>query len=229
MTLIRTMIVEDDERIAEIQKRFLEKLTSFEIVGIALTLEDCENMIDILCPDLVLLDIHFPDGSGFDLLKSIRAKKQHIEVILVTAAKDVESLKEAMHGGVFDYVVKPLEFNRLRDSLSRFEDYFKRLNSLDTFEQSDIDGLMPRSIENTQKELGEERLPKGIDVLTLNKIRQLFADTKLSMGAEQVGSTIGASRTTARRYLEYLVSSNELMVDVSYGVVGRPERHYCSV
>ncbi|MCP3686965.1 MAG: response regulator, partial [Gammaproteobacteria bacterium] len=107
MTPIRTMIVEDDARIAEIQNRFLEKLPNFEVVGIALTLEDCENMIDIMAPDLVLLDVHFPDGSGFELLKSIRSQRRHIEVILVTAAKDMDSLKEAMHGGVFDYVVKP--------------------------------------------------------------------------------------------------------------------------
>ncbi len=222
------MIGEDDARIAEIQNRFLEKLPSFEVVGIALTLEDCENMIDILAPDLVLLDVHFPDGSGFELLKSIRTQKQHIEVILVTAAKDMESLKEAMHGGVFDYVVKPLEFNRLRDSLSRFEDYFNRLNTLDTFEQSDIDGLMPRTIESSQPERIEVRLPKGIDALTLSKIRRLFSAGDVSLGAEQVGQSIGASRTTARRYLEYLVSNSELKVDVSYGGVGRPERHYCS-
>ncbi|MCP4188031.1 MAG: response regulator [Gammaproteobacteria bacterium] len=228
MNPIRTMIVEDDARIAEIQNRFLEKLPSFEVVGIALTLEDCENMIDILAPDLVLLDVHFPDGSGFELLKSIRTQKQHIEVILVTAAKDMESLKEAMHGGVFDYVVKPLEFNRLRDSLSRFEDYFNRLNTLDTFEQSDIDGLMPRTIESSQPERIEVRLPKGIDALTLSKIRRLFSAGDVSLGAEQVGQSIGASRTTARRYLEYLVSNSELKVDVSYGGVGRPERHYCS-
>ncbi len=229
MTPIRTMIVEDDARIAEIQNRFLEKLPGFEVVGIALTLEDCENMIDILAPDLVLLDVHFPDGSGFELLKSIRSQRQHIEVILVTAAKDMDSLKAAMHGGVFDYVVKPLEFNRLRDSLSRFADYFKRLNALDTFEQSDIDGLMPRAIESNQPERLETRLPKGIDALTLSKIRQLFSTAGVSLGAEQVGQSIGASRTTARRYLEYLVSNNELMVDISYGGVGRPERHYCAV
>ncbi|MCP4490566.1 MAG: response regulator [Gammaproteobacteria bacterium] len=228
MTPIRTMIVEDDARIAEIQNRFLEKLPGFEVVGIALTLEDCENMIDIMAPDLVLLDVHFPDGSGFELLKSIRSQQQHIEVILVTAAKDMDSLKEAMHGGVFDYVVKPLEFNRLRASLSRFENYFKRLNALDTFEQADIDGLMPRAIEPGHSERTAMRLPKGIDALTLGKIRQLFFTAEVSLGAEQVGQSIGASRTTARRYLEYLVSNNELKVDVSYGGVGRPERHYCS-
>ncbi|MGB2130978.1 MAG: two-component system response regulator, partial [Marinobacterium sp.] len=44
--------------------------------------------------------------------------------------------------------------------------------------------------------------------------------------AEEVGTAIGASRTTARRYLEYLVSTRELEAGVNYGSVGRPERRY---
>ncbi len=227
MTAIRTMIVEDDLRIAEIQNRFLDKLSGFEAVGIAYNLEDCEEMVEILNPDLILLDVHFPDGNGLDFLKSLRLINRPVEVILITAAKDVESLKAAMQGGVFDYVVKPLEFNRLRDSLNRFENYFNRLKSLDTFEQSDIDDLLPRTLESNNRGRVDIQLPKGIDSLTLAKIRDLFSSTGKSLGAELVGQNIGASRTTARRYLEYLVSTDELKVDVSYGGVGRPERHYC--
>ena len=223
---IRTIIVEDDPRIAEIQKRFLEKLSDFEVVGLAHNLEDCREMIEILMPDLMLLDIHFPDGSGLDLLKSMREEKHNIEVILVTAAKDVDSLRNAMRGGVFDYIVKPLEFSRLRDSLLKFQEYFTQLKTLDTLEQSDIDGLMPRSIKSEQSDHFGSQLPKGIDSLTLGKIREIFQASSDSLGAELVGQTIGVSRTTARRYLEYLVGTEELEVDVTYGGVGRPERHY---
>jgi two-component system CitB family response regulator len=148
-------------------------------------------------------------------------------VILVTAARDVESVKSAMHGGVFDYIVKPLEFSRMRDSLSRYQDHIERLNALDTVEQSDIDGLLPRTKSDTSAGPAINVLPKGIDALTLNKVRELFQSVSESQGAELVGQNIGISRTTARRYLEYLVSTNELVVDVTYGGVGRPERHYC--
>ena len=227
MSLIRTIIAEDDPRIAEIQHRFVEKLDAFEAIGIAHNLDDCREMIDILEPDLILLDIHFPDGSGLDFLKSLRDENLNIDVILVTAAKDVESLKSAMHGGVFDYIVKPLEFSRMRDSLSRYRDHFERLNALDTVEQSDIDGLLPRAKTDSAANRSGHLLPKGIDALTLNKVRDLFQSLPDSQGAEKIGQKIGVSRTTARRYLEYLVSTNELVVDVSYGGVGRPERHYC--
>ncbi len=227
MSLIRTIIAEDEPRIAEIQHRFVEKLDAFEAIGIAHNLDDCREMIDILEPDLILLDIHFPDGSGLDFLKSLRDENLNIDVILVTAAKDVESLKSAMHGGVFDYIVKPLEFSRMRDSLSRYRDHFERLNALDTVEQSDIDGLLPRAKTDSAANRSGHLLPKGIDALTLNKVRDLFQSLPDSQGAEKIGQKIGVSRTTARRYLEYLVSTNELVVDVSYGGVGRPERHYC--
>ncbi len=227
MNPIRTIIAEDDPRIAEIQHRFLEKLDSFEAIGLAHNLEDCREMIDILEPDLILLDIHFPDGNGLEFLKSLRDENLNIDVILVTAARDVESVKSAMHGGVFDYIVKPLEFSRMRDSLSRYRDHVKRLNALDTVEQSDIDGLLPRAKTDRPANRPANLLPKGIDALTLNKVRDLFQSAPQSQGAEMVGQNIGISRTTARRYLEYLVSTNELVVDVSYGGVGRPERHYC--
>ena len=226
MNPIRTIIAEDDPRIAEIQHRFLEKLEAFEAIGLAHNLEDCREMIDILQPDLVLLDIHFPDGNGLEFLKSLRDENLNIDVILVTAARDVESVKSAMHGGVFDYIVKPLEFSRMRDSLTRYRDHFELLNALDTVEQSDIDGLLPRAKTDAPANRTGKSLPKGIDALTLNKVRDLFQASSDSQGAEKVGQKIGVSRTTARRYLEFLVSTSELVVDVSYGGVGRPERHY---
>lgn len=227
MNTIRTIIAEDDPRIAEIQHRFLEKMEGFEVIGLAHNLEDCQEMVDILEPDLILLDIHFPDGNGLDLLKSLREQERNIDIILITAAKDVDTLKNAMHGGVFDYIVKPLEFSRLRDSLSRYLAHIERLNDLETLKQSDIDGLIPRTINPNSADRSGDILPKGIDALTLAKIRELFRTQPDSVGAEVVGKSIGVSRTTARRYLEYLVSTNELVVDVSYGGVGRPERHYC--
>ena len=226
MTAIRTIIAEDDERIAEIQHRFLEKVEGFEVIGIAHNMTDCREMSDILEPDLILLDIQFPDGNGLEFLKSLRESKSTVDVILVTAAKDVNSLKDAMHGGVFDYIVKPMEFNRLRHSLDRFRSHFNKIRTLETLDQADIDGLMP-GVKGGYVENKEDSLPKGIDSITLTKVRLVFHTNPASLSADLVGQDVGVCRTTARRYLEFLVSTRELAVDVSYGGVGRPERHYC--
>lgn len=61
---IRVVIAEDDVQIAEIQKRFLERIDGVELVGIAHTLEDAEDLVDVFKPELLLLDNHFPNGTG---------------------------------------------------------------------------------------------------------------------------------------------------------------------
>ena len=72
-----------------------------------------------------------------------------------------------------------------------------------------------------------QELPKGIDKLTLEKVQQVLSSVQIpGLTSEEVASQIGASRTTVRRYLEYLVSQMILDVDISYGGVGRPERRY---
>lgn len=225
--LTRVVIAEDDTRIAEIQQNFVEQIDGFEVVGLSHSLAQTQQMIQILEPDLLLLDIHFPDGNGLDLLKNLRDQDKEIDIILVTAARDIDTLKSAMHGGIFDYIVKPLVFERIKDSLQRYLQHTEQLNTLYKVDQKTIDSLLPRSGGLSAKPQAE-RLPKGIDEITLIKVQMLFAESHDSLGASKVGDAIGVSRTTARRYLEHLVSCGDLIVDVSYGGVGRPERYYCS-
>jgi len=229
MSSIRVVIAEDDQQIAEIQKRFLERIDGFELVGIAHGLEEAEDLVDVLQPELLLLDIQFPTGTGLDLLRKIRSCNSSVDVILITAAKEVDTLREALRGGVFDYILKPLVFDRLRETLQNYLQHQQKLKAMQQLAQKDVDTLLPRgqATANTASK-NETRLPKGIDGLTLDKVREVFAKPQHPLSAEEVGELIGASRTTARRYLEYLVSTDELSAEVSYGTVGRPERRYRS-
>jgi two-component system CitB family response regulator len=230
MNTIKIIIAEDDTKIAEIQRRFIERIPGFEVVGIAHSTIDAKDMIEVLEPDLVLLDIHFPDGNGLELLRNIRSSQSSAGVILITAAKDVNSLTEALHSGVFDYILKPLVFDRLQSSLISFQEHLTKLLSIDSenqqeLDQNTVDLLLPRN-KKTNSPVTNSALPKGIDPLTLEKIRNVYTQKTQGHTAEQIGELVGSSRTTARRYLEYLVSNAELTADVSYGSVGRPERVY---
>ena len=224
---IRVVIAEDDPQIAEIQQRFLSRIDGFELVGVAHSITEAFDLVEVLKPDLLLLDVYFPDGTGLDLLRDLRAKYITTDVILITAAKDVETLREAMHGGVFYFLIKPLIFERLQEALQRYQEHLQKLRDLDQLAQTDIDKLFnsnPQTGMATQK---PERLPKGVDQLTLNKVRQAFIEHPTRhFSAEEMGDIIGASRTTARRYLEYLTGTEEAKAEVSYGTVGRPERRY---
>ena len=94
----------------------------------------------------------------------------------------------------------------------------------DQLDQSEVDKALHTASQDLNK---FQELPKGIDKLTLDKVQQVLSSVQIQgLTSDEVASHIGASRTTVRRYLEYLVSQMILDVDISYGGVGRPERRY---
>ena len=220
------LIVEDDPKIAEIHRHFTEKVDGFSVCGIAGSLDDAEKMSELLAPDLILLDLYFPEGLGTEILWRVRARRQLSDVILITAAKELEPLQEAMRGGVFDYILKPVMFPRFEEALKRYRDHRQQLQNEENFSQQDVDRLL-HPYKDSQP--GEPALPKGVDPLTLKKIRAVFmAPHPDGLSAEEVGEKVGTSRTTARRYLEYMASTGHLHAELVYGAVGRPERKYFS-
>lgn len=222
---IRVVIAEDDLQIAEIQKRFLERIEGFELVGLAHGLEEARDLVDILKPELLLLDVQFPKGNGLELLRDLRANHCATDVILITAAREIDTLRAALHGGIFDYILKPLVFERLKEALANYALHLEKLHGMSTLVQTEVDRLLPRG-QHTSSAPVASPLPKGVDALTLAKVIDVIHETNTSLNAEEVGKQINASRTTARRYLEHLVSRGELTAEVSYGTVGRPERRY---
>jgi len=218
------LIVDDDPKIAEIHRHFTEKVDGFSVCGMAGSLEDAHKMSQLLTPDLILLDLYFPEGLGTEVLWKLRARRQQTDVILITAAKELEPLQEAMHGGVFDYILKPVMFPRFKETLERFREHRLRLQNEGALNQQDIDRLLH---PYKSKSPGEPEYPKGIDPLTLKKVRAAFEQPHPDgLSAEEVGRWIGASRTTARRYLEFLTANGRLSAELIYGAVGRPERKY---
>lgn len=226
---IEVLIVEDDLRIAEIQQRYIEQIQGFQVVGIAASYLEARTLIDILKPDLLLLDVYFPDMNGLDLLKETKQLEKHTDVIMITATKELDKVQEAISIGVFDYMIKPVVFDRFKQALQRYQDFHKKLqllgkeNTLIT--QQEVDSLLRKEVEVTSNH-DRSYLPKGIDPLTLEKVLEVLGKVGLGLTAESVAKEIGISRTTARRYLEHLVSVEKIEADLAYGTVGRPERVY---
>ncbi|HCH54473.1 Transcriptional regulatory protein CitT [compost metagenome] len=218
--MIKILIVEDDPAIAEIHRRFVQRLAGFEVLGVALTLFDAREQITILKPDLVLLDVWLPDGEGFSLLRELRQSGAHLDVILLTAAREAAALQEAMRLGVVDFILKPVVFERLRDTLGNYAESRAALAALADIDQQAVDALFGTPLQ----QVAAGGLPKGIDALTLQRV--LAALNQQGASAEEIGNRVGVSRTTARRYLEFLVGQQLASPELEYGTVGRPERRY---
>ncbi|KIL35947.1 chemotaxis protein CheY [Cohnella kolymensis] len=226
--MIQVLIVEDNIRNAEINKRFVEKVEGYQAAGIATDGRQAKDLLEILTPDLVLLDLYLPDVHGFDLLRHIKLNHTRTDIIMVTAAKELHTVREAIHGGVFDYILKPVIYERLEETLQKYKSFRSKISALEeqgsesTVDQYKIDQLLRLN----EGDKSRSSYPKGIDQLTLDKVTAYTNRAETSFTAEQVGADLGISRSTSRRYLEFLVSSGKVAADLAYGSVGRPERVY---
>ncbi|WP_249597304.1 response regulator [Peribacillus frigoritolerans] len=224
---ITVVIVEDDENAVNIYKQFTNQLEQFTVIATASTGKQALNILHAAQPDLILLDIFLPDMNGIDLLREIRREYRGIDVILITAANDTETVSEAIRGGAFGYLIKPIIIDKLLATLNQYDITRRQLHNSNLVNQDKVDTLFRTiSNSNTANDVQINSLPKGIDKHTLKMVRSKIQNVNGSLNADELGQLVGISYSTMRRYLEYLVSCNEMEVEVLYGSVGRPERKY---
>jgi response regulator of citrate/malate metabolism len=220
---IRTLIVEDDFRVAEIHRGFIERLPSFAVVGVVHTAGDALARAESDRPDLVLLDIYLPDRSGLDVLRELHATgRPPVDVIAITAANDVETLRSALQGGVVHYLVKPFQFNAFREKLESYAALRSRLGQVREVDQDEIDELFATLRTGSSS----PALPKGLSPATLALVARTLRDIEDDLSAEEVADRTGVSRVTSRRYLDRLARSGLVEVTMRYGRTGRPEHRY---
>ncbi|MDN4492365.1 response regulator [Ureibacillus aquaedulcis] len=219
---IEVLIVEDDKRIATIHQKFLSKIEGFECIGVAHSGEEAFEWIETVKPDLVLLDVYFPDLLGTEVLDYIKANSRETDIIFITAASESVILKKALRGGVVDYLLKPVTFEKFEECMETYRAKRRLLEKNSTLDEHEI-----KELWNMSKPIQiNEITPKGIDVITNGKVFDYLQTYPEGITAEKLGKDLGLSRSTARRYLEYLVSENKVYTDLIYGTVGRPERRY---
>ncbi|MGE7758697.1 response regulator [Peribacillus sp. NPDC097895] len=229
MLKIRVVIAEDDFRVADIHEKFLQNFDEIEVVGKAVNAKKTLRILEQKSPDLLLLDVYMPDQLGTDLLPDIRQKFPNVDIIMITAATEKEQLEKSLHYGVENYLIKPVEMKRFNQVI---EEYLKKahlMQSKQEIDQDFVDLILKKGSSASETKNSGPVLPKGVDEITLTKVIEVLKASDIGLSAEQVSVQIGASRTTARRYLEYLISVKKCKAEVVYGVVGRPERRYYKI
>jgi response regulator of citrate/malate metabolism len=219
--VIRTLIVDDDVRVADIHRGYVERVDGFAVAGMAHRGADALRRVAEDRPDLVLLDIYLPDLTGLEVCRRLRAAGNLVDVIAVTAARDVDTVRGAVGLGVAQYLVKPFAFATFREKLERYAAFRARAARAGEAEQEEIDAI-----------LGELRsssaipLPKGLSKETLRLVARTLRESDVPLGAAEAAELAGLSRVTARRYLEHLVLGRRAELELRYGRSGRPEHRY---
>jgi response regulator of citrate/malate metabolism len=221
---IRTLVVDDDYRVASIHAAYVGKIDGFEVVGEAHTAVGALEAVGKLKPDLVLMDVYLPDGSGLDVVRSMIERRAHPDVIVITAARDVSTVRAAMQLGAVHYVVKPFGFAALSERLNSYRNLRRRIAGLaDSADQQDVDELF--GLLRGPAPLSR-RLEKGHSAPTLERVRNVVRAADADVSAAEVADAIGISRATAQRYLTYLERHGVVRLNLRYGSTGRPEHRY---
>lgn len=114
----RALII-DDERLARNElKKLLAKFPDVEVIGEAINAQDGKEKIAELSPDLLFLDIQMPDKTGFELLSDLQETPPQV---IFTTAYDEYAIK-AFEFNALDYLLKPIEPDRLEDALRKLEE-----------------------------------------------------------------------------------------------------------
>jgi len=228
MTISKSVwIIEDDFRVAKIHADYVHNIKGFIVTENLRTGKETIEKLKTTSslPEIILTDLYIPDVEGSSLVSHIRHLYPSIKIIVISAATEISLIKDIMDLGISDYLIKPFEEQRLQRAFQKYLQEHHLFQNSKNVTQKDLDSLFYR--ESTNKIIDEETFVKGIDLHTLHIVKSIFEDLKTQeLTASQLSELIGSSRSTARRYLEYLVGEQFLQTKLIYGTVGRPERKY---
>ena len=220
--MYKVLIVEDDPMVAMINEQYIKRNKNFEIVG---KCNDGMSALDFLennTVDLLILDVFMPKMDGFETLRQIRNKQITVDAIMVTAANERESLEEALHLGIVDYLVKPFTFDRFQMALEKYIAQNNALKDIETLNQKSIDHI----IDNARKK-SEDLYPKGIQEKTIELIMEyLKANKNRWFTGDEIAEKVNLTGVTVRRYMNYLAESGKVVGEMNYETGGRPCMRY---
>ena len=222
--MIAALIVEDDFRVARLHAEVVEQVDGFAVAGVVHTASAALEAVRNRRPELVLLDLYLPDANGLEVLRRLCAIAEPPDVIVLSAARDMSSVRTAMQRGALHYLIKPFDFDDLRLRLTAYAElHAARVGERETHQQ-EVDrlfGLVGQPVKAPPR-----RLPKGHSPATAELVLDALRAADAPQSATEIAERVGISRTTAQRYLASLAEAGEVHLNLRYGTAGRPEHCY---
>lgn len=213
--MIKTIIVEDDLMVQDINKNILLSVEGFCLKA---SFYEVSSAISYLLNneiDLILLDLTLPNTDGIELIRKIKSEFNKIDIIVISARNDSLSLQKSLNLGVIDYILKPFKQNRLESSLNQYK--LRKELLLSEINQENIDKALYKQIDD---------LPKGIDKNSLALIKENIKNFSTWFNVNELENLVGISKISLRKYLNYLEQTNYLSSKLEYKAKGRPQIYY---
>lgn len=184
---IKIMIADDHSMIREGLKNLLELDGDIQVIAEAVDGEDCLDKLQVVKPDVLLLDINMPKKNGLEVLKSLKSKKSKLKVLVLTVHNEIEYLMKAVDIGVNGYVLKDSESAELKKAI------FTVAEGESYIQPSLIPALNAKMIEtNKDAEKIKSLTKRELDVLKLLAV---------GMFNKEVGKRLEISERTVKNHV----------------------------
>jgi response regulator of citrate/malate metabolism len=222
--MIRTLIIEDDFRVAEINAAYIQMVSEYTVIGIAPTAALGYQLVIDEKPDLVLLDLYLPDLHGLELFAKLQQlpRGSKPDVFIITAARDSQSLKDAIQLGAAAYIVKPFNGQELMERLLAYKTVHTRLNTISEISQAEANAAVAL-MRGGKVEIEQEKISSNPTTALITKCLRTHLEP---MNASEIASSLGISRATAQRYLSQMADRHLVLLELQYGTAGRPINNY---
>ena len=201
-----------------------QRTEGFVVVGQAQTAAEARDLAARCSPDLVLMDIYLPDGNGLDVVRSLLEKPHAPDVIVISAARELDAVRAAMQLGAVHYLVKPFGYQALAERLAAYQRLRHHIDRIDgTPNKPTSTSCSGCCAPRTSPPPGRR---KGTRRSTLKLVRDAVRGQRGDVSAAEVSEQVGISRATAQRYLSYLERHGVVKLQLRYGTTGRPRHRY---
>lgn len=223
---LTVLVVDDDFYVADLHRRQVEQVPGMRALPAVGSARQVRSVLAEQHVDLLLLDVHLPDGDGLDLLRDL-----DVDAFVLSAASDAATVRRALRRGALGYLIKPFASGLLADRLGAYQRY---RNVLD--ERTGVD---QEALERALRILHSGDAVKAASPsrsATEQSVLEQFGpgagpgagagSGAVELSAADVAARVGVSRATAQRYLAALTADGLVTMKLSYGTTGRPEHRY---
>ncbi len=226
MRILKVLIAEADPLLQKLYSDLIAEEKTFTVLKCVSSGPQMFEAMRCIEVDLVLLDLYLKEFNALEGLDELRKNFPRTDFIVASSGENPELVRKALCQGVFEFLIKPFSFDRLRLALRNYQVYHHSLTGRTRpWQQEDLDTLI--SMKSRDPSWANNRaIPKGLQLKCLNDVEAFLKGNDDTYSAQEVGDVLGISRSTARRYLEFLTMSERVIVEYAYRRVGRPEKRY---
>jgi two-component system, NarL family, response regulator DevR len=195
---LRLLVVDDHEVVRQGLVALLDRRPGFQVVAEAGTVEEAIAQARLHQPDIVVMDVRLPDGSGVEACREIRAELPGTRVIMLTSFPDDEAVLSAIVAGAAGYLLKQI---RARDLVAALEAVGRGESLLDP-------AVTERVLERVRR-IATGAIDDELGVLTPQerKILMLVAEGKTN---KEIAADVFLSDKTVKNYVSSILSKLNL-------------------